>query len=374
METNDSWKSCLFDWGWFLAVALASSAWCLLAAATVGYTFDEQPDLDNALDFWRTGSHYQLLRVGAMPLPMDLAALPIYLRELHTGVPVHFSEGDHADLLFQARAMTLIFWWLLLFYARRVARLVGGPWAGRLATAFIACEPNFLAHASLATKDIAVSACLLAFVFHFARGREAGWLKRIGLPSLWFALALLSKASALTFAPICMLAIELQRLWTSGAWTPGRRASEQAAKSAAEADRSDAASSGWWTRVNALYAPLRPFVRDGIGIGSLGLLITFLYCGSDWQVEPSWVRWAHGLPDGAFKTAMVWLAENTKIFSNAGVALAKQVSHNIRGHGVYILGQSDPRAIWYYFPVALAIKLALPLLLLPALLVVVRPR
>jgi len=86
------------------------------------------------------------------------------------------------------------------------------------------------------------------------------------------------------------------------------------------------------------------------------------------------VEWAHRLPDGTTSRALVWSAEHLRIFSNAGEGLVRQVKHNVRGHGTYLLGQMADRSIWYYFPVALTIKLSLPLLMLPLLLVVIRPQ
>jgi hypothetical protein len=54
--------------------------------------------------------------------------------------------------------------------------------------------------------------------------------------------------------------------------------------------------------------------------------------------------------------------------------LVQQIKHNIRGHGAFLLGQEYRRAIWFYFPVALTIKTSLPLLLLPVVVGVIRPR
>jgi hypothetical protein len=71
---------------------------------------------------------------------------------------------------------------------------------------------------------------------------------------------------------------------------------------------------------------------------------------------------------------MLWLAENLRIFTNGGEGIVQQFKHNVRGHGTFILGQSFDRAVWYYFPVLLTIKLTLPLLLTPLLLGLVRPR
>jgi hypothetical protein len=71
---------------------------------------------------------------------------------------------------------------------------------------------------------------------------------------------------------------------------------------------------------------------------------------------------------------MVWIAEHLRLFSNAGEGLVRQIKHNVRGHGTYLLGRVADRSIWYYFPVALTIKLCVPVLLLPMVLAVTRPR
>src|SRR5262249_54850617 len=60
---------------------------------------------------------------------------------------------------------------------------------------------------------------------------------------------------------------------------------------------------------------------------------------------------------------ILWTAEHLRIFSNAGEGIARQVKHNIHGHGAYLLGHTDTRALWYYFPVVLTIKLSTALLL-----------
>src|SRR5436309_15324112 len=105
------------DWGWFLAFAVGSSVWCVTAAAQLGATFDEPVYVERGLKGWREGSHSGLLRMGTMPLPTDLDTLPLYLWERWHGVtfdPVR----DLPQLLPWARACTLVFWWLLLCYAR----------------------------------------------------------------------------------------------------------------------------------------------------------------------------------------------------------------------------------------------------------------
>ena len=115
-------------------------------------------------------------------------------------------------------------------------------------------------------------------------------------------------------------------------------------------------------------------VRDLAVILAGGLALAFVYCGCDWHLEPSFVRWAQDLPSIAVKPSLVWLAEHLRIFSNAGEGLIQQVKHNVRGHATYLLGQHWDRCCWYYYWVVPFIKLSLPLLLLPVLVALVRPR
>jgi hypothetical protein len=350
----------LRDWFWFLAWGMASSVWCVTAASQLSATFDEPIDLHRGMEWWRTGSHRSLLRVGAMPLPMDIDTLPLYVWERWHGVRFDLIDADVDKLLPWARTGTLLFWWLLLFYARLAGRQLAGPWGGRLAVALLACEPSMLAHACLATKDIAISASLLALVYHFRTERRARWARRVGLPSFWYAAALLAKASGLVFGPLCMLAVEFERLIREGLFAQiwkGREGQN---------------SMRLWVR--ACWVDLRPFRRDAVQIIALGLVLTFIYCGSDWQAEKTFVAWAKGLPDGPTGRSLVWVAEHLRIFSNAGEGLVKQVTHNIRGHGAYLLGRTDPRALWYYYPVVLTIKLSLMAVLAPVVLALIRPR
>ena len=200
----------LFNLSWFLIWAVGSSVWCLTAAHKLGATFDEPFYLTSGLHRWHTGSYRPLMRAGTMPLPIDVETFPLAVLEWRQGSRFDV-ERDCSRILPVARAGTLVFWWLLLVYAWRLGRLLGGDWGARLSVAAIAIEPSFLAHAALATTDLAITACLAAFVFHFYQGREQPWLKRIGLPAIWLGAVILSKASGLIFGPICMLTVEADR-------------------------------------------------------------------------------------------------------------------------------------------------------------------
>jgi hypothetical protein len=337
---------------WVLAFGLLSSAWCLTAAREIGPTFDEPFYLDGGMHFWRTGSFEPLLVKGTMPLPIAVSTLPVRLYELYRGSPIDLaSEFDPALAL--ARPGTLIFWWLLLIYAYVAGRSISGAWGGRFVVALVACEPTLLAHAALATTDLALAACLLAFAVHFCANRDADWRLRVGVCGLLYGVALLAKASTLLFGVLVMLTLEAALAW-------GRQA----------------AVSGWAARIRACGAELlrRRFIADMTQIVAIGMVLTFVVCGSDRHTEPSFIAWAKTLPDNAVGRSLVWLSEHLAVFSNAGVAIVRQIKHNMQGHGSYLLGVTAPRSLWYFFPVALTIKLTLAMLLLPIVLALLSPR
>ncbi len=348
----------LLDVAWIVVCGVLSSIGCVTTASQIGATFDEPFYLESGLEHWRTGSSGSLLRKGTMPLPVDVETLPVRIWEIARGN--NFTSEELHTYLPVARAGNLAFWWILLVYGFLIAKKLAGPWAGRFAVAWLACEPSLLAHASLATTDVAITACLVAFVYHFRMGREKGWWLRIAIPALWFGLAILTKVSGMVFGPICMLAIEIERLVRSGEL------------------RLPSVDSGMMGKVSVawrrLWVSLAPLRRDGLQIGILGFVLVYVYCGTDWQPEPSFVEWAHSLPAGQLHDSMVWTSEHLCIFSNAGEAIFRQVKHGIRGHDVFVLGESHRRSIWYYFPVALSMKMAIPVLLLPVVLLVLRRR
>jgi hypothetical protein len=332
----------LFNWLWFFAIGLATSAASIVAAGQVGVTFDEPTYLEHGLNFWHTGSHRPLMKLGTMPLPVDVQTFPIAVAEWMRGEWFDH-HNDIARIIVWMRYGNLVFWWILLYFGMRLARELGGPWAGRVALTALACEPNLLAHAALATTDIAVTAALLAFVTVFHNGRDDGWRRRIAWPGVWCGVALLSKASALAFCPLLMIAVEIAHSVNHPSSLSRRQV-------------------------------VTNFLRDGIGIGMIGFAVAFAGCGSDFLPNEWFVYWAKELPDGAFRTSTVWLAEHLCVFSNAGEAIATQIHHNLRGHGQYLFGEADLKPFWFYFPLLFMVKMTVPVLAGAAYLTFVRYR
>lgn len=331
-----------------------SSLWCLSAGRELGATFDEPIYIERGLESWRNGSHCSLLVLGTMPLPADWDTLPLYLYERWTGTRLDLMH-DLGWMLPWARAAALVFWWLLVFYGWLTGRALAGAWGGRLAAAALACEPTLLAHASLATTDIPLSACLLALVYHFHTGRARAWWPRIGIPGIWLAAALVAKASAMVFGPLCLLAVEAHRL-LQARWTAGDPISPASA-------------------AGTIRSTLRSSRRDFVHIGIVGCVLMFVFCGCDRWPEENFLAWARGLPEGRYHTVMVWLAQHLRVSMNAGDGLVRQVIHNLHGHnGSFLLGRAYEHPVWYYFPLALAIKLSPPVLAGPAILLALRRR
>jgi 4-amino-4-deoxy-L-arabinose transferase-like glycosyltransferase len=202
-----------------------------------------------------------------------------------------------------ARAGNLLFAVLAAVVAYRWAVELFGGWAGVGAAALVTMEPNFLAHAGLATLDISAAATVLLAAYCFWRwSQEPGWRWCLASATA-FSAAVLTKFSALAFLPpIALLFFTAARGRTllHGWRTTGLRAAVCVVI--------------FWVALQAIYGfP----VRGG-------------------EFVPS--RFANGL-------------EHLR-------------RHNAEGHRAYLLGRFSDRGWWYYFPVAVGVKTTFPFLLL----------
>ena len=309
------------DWILFVAVSLLSSAWAFSASRQLGATFDEPFYLEAGLDYWHRGHFGSLLAAGTMPLAPHLQTLPVAIAEYASG-RTWSVERDLGEMLRLARPVTLVFWIVLLAATMRLGRHLGGDWSGRAALLLIAVEPNFLAHASLATTDIALAACFAMCCAEFLTRRHQTARWRIGVAALWFGLALTAKVSALALLPFLAVAAYL------------------------EAPRERPA--------------LRRVAADLFWVAAIGFIFAVVYCGSGGHTWLSGTLSA--MPaDHALRPLVAWLG-SLRIFPNALYAMWFQFSHNQAGQAVFIAGHADTRAVWFYVPVLLSIKLSVPLL------------
>jgi hypothetical protein len=290
---------------------------------------------------------------GVMPLPLDVLALPLFIDEERTGQKLE-SEGKFARLRW-ARAMTLGWLWLLVVSSWRLGRAVGGPWAGRIAAGLCATDPNFLAHASLATTDIAVTAVLVAFARAVYVGRSGGWWKRIVLPGLWFGAVAVCKISGLLYGGLLLVGLEIAHRFATGALA-----------------RPPGAGLGGWVR-SAARVTLRS-VLAAAAVILIGLAVALSYCGFPGADERPFRKVAESVPieEPLKPRYMKWAREVGRV-PHAVTTFAFQWWWNSRGRPSFLNGTYYPDGYRWYFPELLLLKVPVPIFVL-ALLALVRPR
>jgi hypothetical protein len=347
---------------WLPLLAAWSAGWCFTAAPKLGVTYDEPFYLNAGMEAWRGLArvdkprrldHKYAVIHGVMPLPPDVVTIPLALHESETGQQLNAEQK--IAMLRKARAMTLGWFWLLIFSAWRLGRGAGGPWAGRIASGLIAADPNFLAHSSLATTDIAVSATLMAFTRAVYAGRDGGWWKRVVLPGLWFGVAAVCKLSALLYGGFILVALEVCHRFATGALS-----------------RPAEATFGEWMR-RAGAATIRS-VLAAAGVIVIGIAVAVLFCGFPEEGERPFKELAAKVPpDEPLKPKYDEWGEEAGRVPHAVSAFAFQWWWNSRGRPAFLNGTYYPEAYRWFFPELILMKLPVPIFLL-ALVALPRPR
>jgi hypothetical protein len=252
------------------------------------------------------------------PLARAMAALGPYLDGARpVGEPNPEWEGDailcHSGhpgrTLFLARLGVLPFFLLACLVVYFWARHHFGNSAALLATGLFTLLPPVLAHAGLATTDMALTACLGAAFFSFVLWAEKPTLPRTLLLGAAAALAALSKFTALGFLPA---AVALALVAYVAVERPGLNKLAAGARQRA--------------------APFALAVIAGALLIWAGYWFSF------------------GLVPGP------------EFFDG----IRSAIHHNSTGHTAYLLGQVSKTGWWYFFPVALAVKTPIAFLLLLA--------
>lgn len=309
-------------------------------------TSDEAFHLVAGLEYWQRG-RYQY-EVQHPPLArLVVAALPYFFGGLR--IDHHNTLWDHGpwnerDVAFYwrtlslARAGNLLFAVLLFAFVYRWSLLLHGPNAALAACALLACCPNVLAHAGLATLDLAAAATVLMTAFFLWR-----WVER---PAFSVALAagtalgaaVLSKFSALAFLPPAALLFFL---------------------------------TGWFTRQR------RPrLAHAAVAASAAGLVIWAGYRFEVHALAPPGHRYigkfATGQQSGLPARLSRAIENRTLPAPGFWQGVIDLTSHDQEGHPAYLLGRWSQRGWWYYFPIAVLLKTTLPLLVLSALVLVRR--
>jgi len=237
MNRFSGWKSTLAVAA-LLALHLALGLW---PAAHQSATVDEIYHLTGGYCFNRLGDYRIHPDNGVLPqrlhaLPAVLAGAqppPLTDNEAWRAVDVsvvcyqffYESGNDHGPLLLAARAVNALFGLAVCLLVFAWARRLGGDFAGFAALALAAFSPTVLAHAPLATTDVAAAFFLTAsagaFWLHLHHNR---WAITLGSAAV-FGLACVTKYSAVLLVPVFLaLACIRLALTPAGARPYGRLA------------------------------------------------------------------------------------------------------------------------------------------------------
>jgi hypothetical protein len=340
---------------WFLAAALL--VWMgigiTLAQWRMAPTYDEQNHVTRGISVLRTGDYR--LCFHHPPLANLLEALPVAWRGDHgfttdmeawktlgiwqaarTTIWSRAADGAYhgVELIRLARLPVLLFTLGLGVLIFLWSRALFGPWGGVISLALFAFDPTMLAHGGLATTDMA-AACTILLGLYLLRGYlTAPGRGRLLWAGVGLGLALTAKFSGLVLVPIIglvllLLALKPEADGLSAAW----------------------AAHPWFRRVGQalVVCALLGLIGAGVVWGMYGF-----------HVE------ARGAKPGQPVSDQASLSQRLPVPAMQYFRGLKTVKAESKGHPAYLLGQgrSGGRGWWYYFPVAMAVKLPLTALLL----------
>ena len=316
----------------FLTRRAAVIAWALMLLGTArivstytvfNHTGDEPHHIACGMQWLDQGVYrYEHLHP---PLTRVMVALGPYLAGARSnGWDDFIVEGDtilygggHYDLrLALSRAGNLPFFWLACWMVFLWGRRILGPAGAALSVLIFSMTPAVLAHAGFSTTDTGVTACFAAATYASVRLLEAPGLKSAAWLGVAMGLMVLSKFSALAFFPAAATA-------ALASWMYSTRPAV--------------------AKIARLFAVRLPW----IGLAAL-LSLLIIWAG---------YRFSFG------KT--VWIPFRVP-FPELYSGVKALLDLNTNGHGSYLLGELRSGGWFAYFPVMIAVKLPLALLILAA--------
>jgi tetratricopeptide (TPR) repeat protein len=306
--------------GLIVLAFIAAGVWASIANGSVNDEYAAH--ITGGYLYWVTGRFAG--GVHNPPLGQLWVALPLWL----SGKPL-MPFTDVAPVL--PRLANVLLAAGLLLWVYRVCLRRMGLTAAMVAMTTTAFCPEFLAHASLATLDLPATATFFGAIGAFASLLLAPAVGRVLLFAALLAAALLTKVTGLLLFPA--MALMLASLAVT---CKGRRYAR------------------WLIRSARRH---RGFMLAGLVAGVLlawlliGLAYRFEGCGQPKTLSGTGPGAAIAMLARPFPTDFVEATRGKLAYAGAGNA-------------AYLLGRHSTTGWWWYYPVALAIKTPMPLLLL----------
>jgi len=275
------------------------------------------------------------LEVRHPPLARVAAAFGPYLLGVRSqgqvnvwdeGRRVLYADNAYRRNLTAARLGILPFFFLAAFFTWRLGRAAFGSSVALGAVACLTLLPPVLAHFGVATTDAPMFAMFVAAMSALTLWFASPNVMRGAGAGVACSLAVVSKLSAIPYLGATGLLVAAARTWSA------RR----------PATSSAGASSGEATLVSASPWPWRKAIVSAIVAAVAGFLVA-------WAMYRFTIGTIRGIP--------VPLAEIPQ-------GIKSVAEHNRVGHPAYFLGDVHVYGVWYFFPVALALKTPISALLL----------
>jgi len=298
------------------------------------------------------------------PLVKMLATAPLQTMALHVPVPQgrffkydaflggkDFLYRNDADaILLRSRLAAATLTLLVALIAFLAGREMFGTGAGFIGLGFLAFDPNLLAHGPVVTTDTGLTCFMLAAVYAFYRYVKAPSAWRLVLVGAATGLALAAKHTGILVLPMLALLASTEVV--------------RAPADTGGAGRPETLGSRALRAVGAL-----------VVVGLIAVAVLWVFYGFRYEARPEGLAMNPPLAEfvkqapkaserAAVMTAARWrLLPESYLYGLADVLFMDSI------YTSYVLGTVYPHGVWFYFPVAFAIKSTLPFLMLVPLIV-----
>ena len=307
----------------FWVLVLIASARIMATYSVFNHTIDEPAHIACGMEWLDKGryvyepQHPPLARIAAALGPYWAGRRSVDRPNMYQeGAAILYRDGHYDRNLALARLGILPFFWLSCAVVFLWGKRILGPAGAVCATFLFTFLPSVLAHAGLATTDMPLTATLGAAFLATLIWIERPSLARAAVLGVCLAAAMLTKFSSLAFFPVGCLAAVGYYVWST--------------------------RPGFSILVQAVVERL-----PGLAVATAVAVVLI------WSAY----RFSYGRADSIGMSMPA-----PELFQG----ISAVTTHNREGHPAYLLGEHSKSGWWYYYPVVLAVKTPMPLLLLLA--------
>lgn len=283
-----------------------------------------------------------------------LLSMPLKVPEVRNRFFMHeaFLDGkdflflnDADAMMFRARMTASILTILLALLVFMATREFFDNGAAFIALTLIVFEPNLLAHGARVTTDAGLSCFLFATIYAFYRYVKAPSAWRLAVVGLAMGLALAAKHTGILVIPmLALLAIcEVMR-----------------SRLAKQRYSDGAVGTGRYAGLLAVSVIASVLIAVGVLWASYGF--RFAARPDGLQLNPGFAEWVGQLKP--FEAHLVSFAARWHLLPESYLYGLAAVRLSAEAYTSFVLGRVYPHGVWFYFPVAFAIKSTLAFLVL----------